>query len=294
MRFKVLPEDFRVEELLGPPPQGRGNYALWRVEKRDLTTLEAQTFLAARLGLPPRAVSFPALKDKRAVAVQYATTPHAKGLPQGVKTARLRAERVGSWPAPLSPRDLAGNRFTVVLRDLAPAEAEDVRARFALLAQQGFPNYFDLQRFGSFSARLGFPGKLLLRGDWEGALRAYLAEPLLGDPPSVRRFKALARERWGDWKFLKEAAPRGNLRSVLTFLCDHPQDFKRAVNLITPRVLSLWLSAYQSFLWNRGASRALEELVGEARPWPRFASPGGRWPCPVTLWIRRSSGGSLV
>ncbi|MEN3010820.1 MAG: tRNA pseudouridine(13) synthase TruD, partial [Candidatus Bipolaricaulaceae bacterium] len=168
----------------------------------------------------------------------------------------------------------------VVLRDLSPDEAKEVQNRFALLARQGFPNYFDLQRFGSYSARLGFPGKLLLRGDWEGALRAYLAEPLLGDPPPVRRFKAVAHAHWGEWELLKAKAPRGNLRSVLTFLCDHPQDFKRAVNLITPRVLSLWLSAYQSFLWNRAASRVLEELVGENQalvflrfPWGAVVAP---------------------
>ena len=79
----------------------------------------------------------------------------------------------------------------------------------------------------------------------------------------VRSFKAAAKDLWGDWPKLKERCPRSNLRSVLTFLCDHPRAFKKAVNLITPRILSLWLSAYQSYLWNEVVSRLLQRAFEE-------------------------------
>jgi len=52
---------------------------------------------------------------------------------------------------------------------------------------------------------------------------------------------------------------------VLTFLKDHPTDFRKALNLATPRLLSLWPSAYQSFLWNRTAGRYLESRLKESR-----------------------------
>jgi len=101
--------------------------------------------------------------------------------------------------------------------------------------------------------------------DVEGALRDHLSQPLRGDSPSLRGFKSLAREHWGEWGLLFEAAPRpSNLRSVLTFLKDHPTDFRKALNLVTPRLLSLWLCAYQSFLWNRIAGRYLEGWLGES------------------------------
>ncbi|MGC9019280.1 MAG: tRNA pseudouridine(13) synthase TruD [Candidatus Bipolaricaulaceae bacterium] len=262
MRIKTVPEDFWVEEILKVKPREKGPYALYRLEKRNLTTLEAAGRLSARLGLPPSALAFPALKDKRAVAIQHGTAKTGgKALPKEIEAPGLKAALLGFLPRPLSPKDLLGNRFIVTLRDLAAEELPALRERALLIFRQGFPNYFDLQRFGSFSPRLGFPGKLLLLGRWEEVLRAYLSEPLLGDPPAVLRFKKFAREHWGDWKTLKVAAPKGNIRSVLTFLCDHPWDFKRAANLITPRILSLWLSAYQSFLWNRVASAVLRELL---------------------------------
>ncbi len=259
MRIKAVPEDFQVEEVLSPSPKERGPYALFRVKKRNITTIEVQTVLAKKLGLPPAALHFPALKDKVAVAIQYCT---AKGptLSQ-IDGPGFSATLVGFLSRPLTPKDLRENRFIVTLRDMDEEEANQVRTRFQVLSQEGFPNYFDLQRFGSWSPKLGFPGKYLLLSDWEKVLFAYLAEPLAGDPPTVLRFKKLARDHWGNWPLLKEKAPRGNLRSVLTFLCDHPQDHKRAVNLITPRILSLWLSAYQSLLWNRAASFGLEKIA---------------------------------
>ncbi|MCR4392377.1 MAG: tRNA pseudouridine(13) synthase TruD [Candidatus Acetothermia bacterium] len=275
MRFKHVPEDFQVEELLSIRPEPRGTYPVYRVEKRGLPTLAVHDRLAARFGIAPGAVRFPALKDKDALAVQYCTVD-TRSASTWVSGPGFSARRVGFLPRPLSPRDLAGNRFRIVLRDLDPEEVPALRARWEALACAGFPNYFDLQRFGSWSRRLGFPGKLILQGDVEGALRCYLAEPLVGDPPGVLRFKRLAREHWGDWATLKAHAPKSNLRSVLSFLADHPTELKKALNLVTPRVLSLWLSAYQSFLWNRTASRHLAWRLQEAGVPPAYlATPFG-------------------
>ncbi|MFN3346924.1 MAG: tRNA pseudouridine(13) synthase TruD [Candidatus Bipolaricaulaceae bacterium] len=191
------------------------------------------------------------------------------------------AHLAGFLSRPLSPGDLGHNEFTVTIRDVPPGHAECMRTRFEMISRDGFPNYFDVQRFGSWSTRLGFPGKLLLLGKWEEALRAYLAEPLSGDPPSLLRFKKLAQESWGDWPRLKAQAPRGNIKSVLTFLCDHPQDHKRAVNLITPRILSLWLSAYQSFLWNKIASHVLRDLAHGRHALTSLGFPWGEVAVPI-------------
>lgn len=285
MRIKTIPEDFRVEEKLSLRPQKSGPYALYRVEKQNITTLEAAQILSQFLKVKPAALVFPALKDKLAVAIQHCTVRASAfpiPIPKRFKTTSLAAELLGYLDRHLSPRDIMENKFIVTVRGISRGERDWVRQRFKLVGKQGFPNYFDLQRFGSWTRNLGFPGKLLLLGDWESVLRAYLAEPLLGDPPTILRFKRLARKNWRHWPLLKEHAPKGNLRSVLTFLCDHPEDFKRAVNLITPRVLSLWLSAYQSFLWNRVAAAVLEHVLSEKT---RLKYPFGelifpRWPLP--------------
>jgi len=275
MRLKVRPEDFRVEELL-ELPRGHGPYSYFRVEKRGIPTMAAQVILARELGVPPKEVFFPALKDAHAVAIQYASVRGAKRA--RVELPGLLAEVVGRGPRRLSTKDLVGNAFRLVVRDLAGDEAEGLAGELTRLGEEGFPNYFDEQRFGSLGNG-GSPMKAVLLRDAEGALRFYLAEELRGDPEEVRRFKELARGHWGDWKYLLKHAPKlSNFRSVLTFLKDHPRDFRKALNLIPPRLLSLFLSAYQSLLWNRILGRWVRrefpevvelEIAGEAFPVPR-------------------------
>lgn len=256
MRYKVQPEDFLVEEQIALPLTETGPYAIYRVRKEGVTTLHAQIGMAKALDRPRGAVVFPALKDKNALAIQYVSVKG--GGPGVIQGPGFSAELVGRSPRPLRPADLQGNRFTVVLRDLAVDEVKQIRVRLDEVVRFGAPNYFDEQRFGSMTPAGDFIGKRVLQRDVEGALRGYLAEPFAGDPPAVRAFKRFAARHWGDWPALFDRAPRpSNFRSVLTFLKDHPDDYRRALNLIPRRLLSLYLSAYQSFLWNRVAGRFL-------------------------------------
>jgi len=270
MRYKVQPEDFIVEEQVQLSLVSRGDFAIYRVRKRDVTTLGVRARVARTLRVPQSAVVFPALKDKDAVVVQHAAV-------RGTGPSRLAgdgfdAEFLGRSPHPLTPGNVVANRFTVVLRDLSTEEAAHIGERLAQVTRFGLPNYFDQQRFGSLSPGEVPIGKRILQRDAEGALRAYLTQPFAGDPARVRAFKAFAREHWRDWDALFDAAPRpSNFRSVLTYLRDHPTadpveratHERKALNLVTRRLLSLYLVAYQSLLWNRIAGRWLGDMPAE-------------------------------
>lgn len=260
MRYQLCPEDFVVQERIHLPLDSAGDLAIYRVEKRGVTTRQVQRHIAAQLGRRDADVQAPALKDKQAVAVQYVWL-------RGTGPAELRgpgytARFVGRSRRPLRPTDLLGNRFTVRLRDLSPGDAQAITTHLHTLAHHGLPNYYDHQRFGSYTAHPQAPtpfiGKTILLRDAEGAVWTYLACPFAGDPRPVKAFKAQARRRWGVWPELLDIAPRpSNYRSLLTFLQDHPRDFRRALNLIPRRLLSLYLVAYQSYLWNRIAGAYL-------------------------------------
>jgi len=263
MRYKVQPEDFIVEERIRLPLAPRGRFAIYRVHKRGVTTLSVQAQMARTLKVPQSAIVFPALKDKDAIAVQHVAV-------RGTGPGRLMGdgfvgEFLGRSPRPLAPTDIIANRFTIVLRGLSAEEAACIPEYLAQVARSGLPNYFDQQRFGSLVPGEDPIGKRILQRDAEGALRAYFTQPFAGDPAPVREFKALAATRWGDWDALFKAAPRpSNYRSVLTYLRDHPTGYRRALNLVTRRLLSLYLAAYQSFLWNRIAAHYLATRLGES------------------------------
>ena len=63
VRFKSVPEDFVVEEVLGFEPSGVGEHCLVWAEKRDLDSNTAAARLADALGLRHRLVSHCGLKD---------------------------------------------------------------------------------------------------------------------------------------------------------------------------------------------------------------------------------------
>jgi tRNA pseudouridine13 synthase len=267
MRYKVQPEDFVVEERIQLPLAHRGPFAAYRVRKRGVTTLGVQARMARSLGVGQADVVFPALKDKEAVVVQHATV-RGTG-PTHLAGNGFEAEFLGRSSRPLSPGDVVANRFTLVLRDMPTAEVERLQERLALVAKHGLLNYFDRQRFGSLTPGEEPIGKCILQRDAEGALRAYLTQPFAGDPAPVRTFKNFAAAHWRDWERMFEAAPRpSNFRSVLTYLRDHPggdaAHYRKALNLVTRRLLGIYLVAYQSLLWNRIAARYLVAQEGEA------------------------------
>lgn len=156
-------EDFRVEELPLYAASGAGDHLYVTVEKRGRTTPEVARELAAALGTVEREVGAAGLKDKRAVAVQRLSLPLPRGTagPQALDKAEafraralaaqgsgwrvLAAERHGNK---LKPGHLAGNRFVVVLRGVAPGARARAEAVLARLAESGAPNLFGPQRFG--------------------------------------------------------------------------------------------------------------------------------------------------
>lgn len=231
--------------------------------------MNVQLQMAGSLHLPQSHVVFPALKDKRSVAVQHASVPG--GAPQLLEGNGFAAQIVGFLGRPLTPADIEANRFSIVVRDLSASEAQDLAAGLERAGHISLPNYFDQQRFGSVTPDSDHIAKRILLRDAEGALRIDFTQPFAGDPRHVRTFKASAAARWGDWQAMFEAAPQPfKFRSVLAYLRDQPPAsapssetvYRKALNR---RLLSLYLTAYQSLLWNRIARRTLESEIGSVQ-----------------------------
>jgi len=285
MRIKSLVSDFQVEERIRLP-EGQGSHAYYRVEKTGKSTLAVRDEMAARLKVTPSALVFPALKDKAAVTIQYASV--RKRGPQEISGSRYTARRIGWGTRALRPSDLDGNQFSVIVRKLTVKEAGLLGPKVEQLGVYGLINYFDDQRFGSHT-KGGFIGKEILKRDAERVVHMYLAEEMVGDRRDVREFKRLCASHWGQWGFLLHQAPRpSNYRSVITYLKDHPHEYRKATNLIKDRLLSIYLSGYQSWVWNQIVAAYVERdgelaraihLLGTRFP---VAEPG-----PETLALRK-------
>jgi tRNA pseudouridine13 synthase len=249
MKLKQQPDDFQVEEITLVHPTD-GPFALYRLEKRGWSTPDALAALRRRWRIEPRRISYGGLKDRHAWTVQYLTIFH--GPRRGLRHHDVTVQYLGQVAAAYTSQDIHANRFRITLRDLPAQRRPALETRLRELAGEGVPNYFDDQRFGSVSGEGGeFIARLLVKGRFEDALRLALTAPYEYDRAAQKDEKRLLREQWGEWSKLKDALPRGHARSLVDYLRVHPGDFRGAVARLRPELRGLYLSAYQSHLWNR-------------------------------------------
>jgi tRNA pseudouridine13 synthase len=249
--IKETPEDFLVEEIPLYLPSGVGEHTYIIVEKRGITTLEAMRRIGRALNVAERDMGYAGMKDAVGVTRQTFSIPRvapelcsALDLP-GMQV--LSALRHGNK---LKPGHLAGNRFRIRIRGVADDALQRAEATLKVLASRGVPNYFGAQRYGA-QGNSHLIGRAMVRGDWREAF-----DMVIGDPSVIRDDR---------WRAAIEAYRRGDLeesirtfpghcrteRDILQRLAKRPDAHEKAFYAIQPRLKKLYLSAYQSSLFDR-------------------------------------------
>jgi len=259
-RLRSSPEDFIVEELPLPISDPNGPYLICRLTKTNWELQRAVKEIAKRLGISHRRIAWAGTKDKNAVTTQfisiYDVTPEAVGQ---VHLKDITLEVVGRSQHSLILGCLAGNRFDITIRDCIPEDlAERVEAVTAVAAR-GVPNYYGLQRFGVVRPVTHLVGERILKGDYEGAVATYVGRAYPRESEAVRQ----ARTR-----FAETRDPRAALadlpvqmtyeRSMVNHLVANPGDYAGALRVLPPKLLSLLVSAFQSYLFNCALSSRIE------------------------------------
>ncbi len=258
--IKGSPDDFLVEEIAAYQPSGQGEHCYAQIEKRGIATLEALRRLSKALGVQERDIGYAGMKDAIGVTRQTVSIPRVA--PQAVLALQipgvtvLGAQLHGNK---LRLGHLKGNRFRIRVRDAAPGALASAEATLAILERRGVPNRFGAQRYGvqGNSHRIG---AAMLRRDFQEAV-----DTLIGDPSAVND------ERW---RQAIEAYRRGELaeslalfpghfrveRELLGRLAQRPDAFEKAFNTVQPRLKRLYLSAFQSSLFDQVLERRLDSL----------------------------------
>jgi tRNA pseudouridine13 synthase len=252
MKLRRLAEDFRVAEQNSLALKPAGQFAAYELVKSRWTTLEAIERLSRLLNIPRRDFSHAGLKDRHAITSQLITIRN--GPPRSIDDDALSLVYRGQASRATTASDITGNSFELVLRSLLPAEVMAATRALSEIRNCGIANYFDDQRFGSYFPERGFIAGAWIREDYELALRLAFAEHQPFDDAEERQQKEILRDHWGDWPTCKQLLNRSHRRSIITFLCDHPTDFKKAWGTVNAELRGLFLSALQSDLWNRLAS----------------------------------------
>lgn len=262
LTFKASPDDFQVDERLEMATGLTGEYSIYRLVKRDITTWRALRDILTEFKLTSDRAGIAGLKDKVAVATQ--TISLRGGPPRHFKTANVELTYLGASSTPVESRASRGNRFVAVLRGATPETATRLATVLPEVSRFGLPNYFDSQRFGSLRGGGDFPVRALLKGDVLGALKLILCSTSRYDPPSRRRQRNHIREHWGDWAACRKHA--GDLDDrMLAALQQKPDDPMQAYRLVPHKLRLMFLHAFQSFLWNEILSDALRRSFAPER-----------------------------
>ncbi|HEY3244037.1 MAG TPA: tRNA pseudouridine(13) synthase TruD [Phycisphaerae bacterium] len=258
--IKQHDEDFQVEEIPLYQPSGEGTHVYFVVEKLGMTTQQVAREVGERLGIRARDVGYAGLKDAHALTKQLMSAEHVETeAVAGLSGRGWRVLSVARHTNKLRIGHLKGNRFRIKMRQAVRWDVSAAEAILSVGTRRGVPNYFDAQRFGARGDNAAI-GLAALRGDFEEAFALMLGRPGELDRGPVR--EARARYDAGDLHAAARLWPHslGEQRRACQALLRFKRDARRAWSSLDRRLVSLYLSAVQSALFNQVVVTRLAEI----------------------------------
>lgn len=234
-----------------------GDFALYQLSKRDLGTPEAVEQIRRIWNLATGRIAHAGLKDRSAITRQAITI--RKGPQTDLEQDRFSLTYQGQTDAAVTAANIDSNQFRIAIRQLSQKQAESILSCADGETEPVVPNYFDEQRFGSLGYSREFVASAWCRRDFERAVWLAMADANPHDWTDEKRQKSILRDHWGDWVTCKQQLSRSHRRSIVTYLVDHPEGFRKAFALIRPDLRGLYLSAFQSAVWNRMLSSTVQQ-----------------------------------
>lgn len=267
-----------------------GDYLHFTLYKENKDTMDAVNQIARMLKIKSSNFGFAGTKDRRAATVQRVSVFRVQGRSLDFLNRQMPAIKMGDYKYhkhPMQLGDHGGNEFVITVKNchLRHGEGCSVEVQVQMMKQavslavqsateNGFVNYFGLQRFGTHSVGTQELGMLILRGEFETAIAALLhvdahtmeealkaSERQLetaNNRDDLNRARAIAQ--WNTCAnaeaALKHMPKRFNAEaSIIGHLARSRRDFQGALLTITRGMRQMYIHAYQSFVWNFVASR---------------------------------------
>ncbi|XP_009562752.2 pseudouridylate synthase PUS7L isoform X1 [Cuculus canorus] len=247
-------------------------YTAFTLQKENLETLEAISFLAAELGVLPSDFSYTGIKDKKAITyqpmvVKKVTPERLKEIGNKMEKKGIRIHNIHSACQHLRLGQLKGNHFDVVVRDLkhhSHDSSADLKKRISEAMEnvetKGFVNYYGPQRFGQGqNVQTDQIGLALLNEEMVKAVKLFFTPEDTDDPVNnAKRYFLQTEDAKGALVMLPEFKVRERmlLRALNRYGVNHEGCTKGWLSI--PHSMRIfYVHAYCSKIWNEAASYRL-------------------------------------
>ncbi|KAK4193666.1 putative pseudouridine synthase [Podospora australis] len=277
-----------------------GEYLHLTLYKENKDTMDAVNTIARLLKIKSSNFGFAGTKDRRAATVQRISIHRQRASNLTWINTRIPNIRVGDFQhakAPIQLGQHGGNEFVITLKNCFPTGGtectipqrmnkiqQSLELALAHMKQNGYINYFGLQRFGTYAIGTHTLGMKILKGDYEGFVDDVLhvdetlfEEALAPASTTTRKDVSAHRENIRDnnredheraraiavWKTTKNAGKALEIMpkrfssetALIRSLGSNPKDYTGAILSITRGLRMMYIHAYQSFVWNFAATQ---------------------------------------
>ncbi len=270
MKIKQIPEDFIVHEIYSPEKfkekDERDEFFYFKLTKKDYTQIKAIEKIAKIFNVSKKTIHFAGTKDRKAITSQVISMHYVNEdtLKENLKFLNekvedLELEFLGKFKGRINLGDNLGNKFTITIRDLENSDIEKAKNNLRDIKRNGVLNYFDSQRFG-YANNSHIIGKYILRNEINNAVFEILTS--LPQNPNLENIefakfidKSKQNIKEQNTEIIDSAielAPK-YLRDevkILNHLKSAKNDFPGAFRTIHKKLRTLYINAYQSYIFN--------------------------------------------
>lgn len=283
MKIRTFPEDFIVEEYLTVDIKSDAEFGLFTFKKKGWSTFDLISSLSTRLKVPKNEISIAGIKDRHAVTTSYMSI--RREFANKMIDVINRNEQIipnvdfsfiGFIEKQIKSESIDYNKFSIVVRSIDDKQIPLILDRVEIVKNQGVPNYFDDQRFGSARHQQGFVAKSLIKKDFISGVNLLFMTSKY-DRKDVKKSKIdalnfiLNNDTKIDYQQTIKKLPPELKKFFITIYEEEMKKksheikerdiiFFKAFKSMDRRYLILLFHAYQSYLFNLLLSKILVKL----------------------------------
>jgi len=265
-KLRTIPDDFLVKEISQYPPiNEKGNYTIAEVTTTNWETNTLIKEISDRLHISRNRISFAGTKDKRAKTIRlmsFYKIPKEKL--SSIQIRDVSINNIYYSEQQLKIGELIGNRFEVTIRNIeSNIKTKQIQKTVSFIIEnRGFPNFYGVQRFGTIRPITHIVGEHIVRNDLQKAVMTYIANPIIGEDENNYRLRERLQKTNNFSEALASYPDELNFeKAILNKLVVNQDDFVGALMQLPKNLLTMFIYAYQSYLFNKIISERIKRKI---------------------------------